>query len=154
METMAPIRPALERPRRISLPSGPLAAAEARSQVQAYIYAWDVPVESPVAALLTSELVTNAIKHETGESVMLVISCTWGQLRVDVHDTSPSIPVPIDAPVEAEAGRGLMLVSSLATDWGWYRTSAWKAVYFMLAFQPDLDGGHDRILAHSRHRIR
>jgi len=154
METMAPIRPALERPRRIALPSGPTAASEARSQVQAYVYAWDVPVDSPVAALLTSELVTNAIKHETGETVMLVISCTWGQLRVDVHDTSPSIPVPIDAPVEAEAGRGLMLVSSLATDWGWYRTSAGKAVYFMLEFQSELDGGRDQLLRASGHRLR
>jgi anti-sigma regulatory factor (Ser/Thr protein kinase) len=154
METMAPIRPALERPRRISLPSGPTAAAEARSQVQAYVYAWDVPVDSPVAALLTSELVTNAIKHETGETVMLVISCTWGQLRVDVHDTSPSIPVPIDAPVEAEAGRGLMLVSSLATDWGWYRTSAGKAVYFMLEFRPELDGGRDQLLRTNGRRLR
>lgn len=136
MDTMAPIRPALQRPRRISLPAGPTAAAEARNQVRAYIYAWDVPVDSHTATLLTSELVTNAIRHETGDTVMLIISCTWGQLRVDVHDTAPSMPVPVDAPVEAEAGRGLMLVASLSTDWGWYRTSAGKAVYFMLAFQP------------------
>ncbi len=134
MNTMAPIRPALQRPRRISLPASPSAPHEARSQVGSYIYAWDVPVDPFTATLLTSELVTNAIRHEMGESVMLVISCTWGQLRVDVHDTSPSMPVPIDAPVDAEAGRGLMLVATMATDWGWYRTCAGKAVYFMLAF--------------------
>jgi anti-sigma regulatory factor (Ser/Thr protein kinase) len=137
---MAPIRPALQRPRRISLPSGPTAPSEARSRVGEYIYAWDVPVDQYTAELLTSELVTNAIKHETGDAVMLVISCTWGQLRIDVHDTSPSMPVPMDAPTDAEGGRGLMLVTSLATDWGWYRTSAGKAVYFMLAFA-DVDNG-------------
>ena len=31
-----------------------------------------------------------------------------------------------------------MLVTTLSTDWGWYRTSAGKAVYFTLAFQADL----------------
>ena len=141
MDTMAPIRPALQRPRRISLPAGPTAPYEARTRVGEYIHAWDVPVDPFTATLLTSELVTNAIRHELSDSVMLVISCTWGQLRIDVHDTSPSIPVPIDAPVDAEAGRGLMLVATLATDWGWYRTCAGKAVYFMLAFD-DL-GVHD-----------
>jgi hypothetical protein len=134
MDTMAPIRPALQRPRRISLPAGPTAPFEARSQVGAYICSWEVPVDPYTASLLTSELVTNAVRHELTDAVMLVISCTWGQLRVDVHDTSPSMPVPIDAPVDAEAGRGLKLVATMATDWGWYRTCAGKAVYFMLAF--------------------
>jgi len=138
MDTMAPIRPALLRPRRISLPSRPASVAEARSQVRAYIYAWDVPVDSPVAALLTSELVTNAIRHENGENVTLVLTCPWGQLRVEVHDTSPAMPVPIEAPADAEAGRGLMLVTTLSSDWGWYRTSAGKAVYFTLDFHSDL----------------
>jgi anti-sigma regulatory factor (Ser/Thr protein kinase) len=138
MDTIAPIRPALQRPRRIALPAGPLAAAEARRQVGAYIYTWDVPVEPLDAELLTSELVTNAIKHEVGETVMLVISCTWDQLRIDVHDTSPSMPVPMNASTDDETGRGLMLVTTLSTDWGWYRTSAGKAVYFTLAFQADL----------------
>jgi anti-sigma regulatory factor (Ser/Thr protein kinase) len=146
MDTMAPIRPALQRPRRISLTAGPIAAAEARSQVTAYIYAWDVPVDPSVAVLLTSELVTNAIRHELGQTVTLVLTCPWGQLRVEVHDTSPSMPVPVEAPTDAETGRGLMLVTSLSTDWGWYRTSAGKAVYFTLEFQADLDRGrrHER----------
>src|SRR5215469_3054953 len=143
MNTMAPIRPALERPRRIALHAGPIAPSEARGQVGAYIYAWDVPVDPSVAVLLTSELVTNAIAHEIGETVMLVISCTWNQLRIDVHDTSPSMPVPVNAPLDAEAGRGLLLVSSLSTDWGWYRTCSGKAVYFTLAFQTDLGGARD-----------
>src|SRR5215475_3954549 len=141
MDTLAPIRPALQRPRRIALPAGPAAAAEARRQVGAYIYTWDVPVEPLDAELLTSELVTNAIMHEVGETVMLVISCTWNQLRIDVHDTSPSMPVPVNAPLDAEAGRGLLLVSTLSTEWGWYRTCSGKAVYFTLAFEGD--GAHD-----------
>jgi anti-sigma regulatory factor (Ser/Thr protein kinase) len=134
MDTMAPLRPTVQRSRRIPLAAGPTAAAAARRLVRAAICAWDAPVDAPVAVLLTSELVTNAITHETGESVMLVITCVCDQLRVVVHDSSRSVPVPVDAAANAEAGRGLMLVASLAADWGYYRTSAGKAVYFTLAF--------------------
>jgi anti-sigma regulatory factor (Ser/Thr protein kinase) len=139
MDTMALIRPTVQPTRCISLTVGAAAAAEARSQVRAAIYAWDVPVDAPVAVLLTSELVTNAIRHEPGETVVLSITCDCGQLRVDVHDTSRSVPVPVDAPADAETGRGLMLVASLSTDWGFYPTPAGKAVYFTLEFQADLD---------------
>jgi anti-sigma regulatory factor (Ser/Thr protein kinase) len=143
MDTMALLRPTLQRPRRIPLAAAPSAAAKARSQIEAAIHAWDVPVDASVAVLLTSELVTNAITHEAGEIVMLVVSCDGGQLRVDVHDTSRSLPRPVDAPGDAETGRGLMLVASLSTDWGYYRTRAGKAVYFTLAFDSDLRSGDD-----------
>ena len=133
MNTIAPIRPTVQRPRRIALAAGPAAPAEARRQVRAAIDAWDVPVDPEVAVLLTSELVTNAIRHEPGETVLLTITCVCGQLRVDVRDTSCSVPVPADA----EAGRGLMLVASLSADWGYHRTPAGKAVYFPLAFPDD-----------------
>jgi anti-sigma regulatory factor (Ser/Thr protein kinase) len=134
MDTMAPARPTVQWPRRTSLTAGPAAASHARSLVRAAIYAWDVPVEPALAALLTSELVTNAIRHETGRNIGLVISCACGQLRIDVHDTSCAVPVPVDADADAETGRGLMLVDSLSSDWGFYRTPAGKAVYFTLAF--------------------
>ena len=134
MNTMAPTRPTELHRRRVRLTAGPAAAAEARRQVQAAICAWDVPVDPGVAVLLTSELVTNAIGHEAGETVALAITCSCGQLRVDVHDTSCSMPVLVDAPADAETGRGLMLVASLSADWGFYLTPAGKAVYFTLAF--------------------
>ena len=138
MDTMAPLRPTVQRPRRISLPAGPAAVAEARSQVAAAIHSWDIPVDVDVAVLLTSELVTNAIRHEAGTTIMLAVTCICGQLRVDVHDTACSMPVLMDAPADAEAGRGLMLVASLSTDWGVHRTRTGKAVYFTLAVPADL----------------
>jgi anti-sigma regulatory factor (Ser/Thr protein kinase) len=135
MDTLAPVRPLVKRERRISLIAGPMAAAAARSQVRAAIYAWDVPVDESVAVLLTSEVVTNAIRHETGESVLLVIIGGHSELRVEVHDTSPAAPVLVDGLPDAEAGRGLLLVASLSADWGYYRTPTGKAVYFTLTFQ-------------------
>jgi anti-sigma regulatory factor (Ser/Thr protein kinase) len=127
--------------RRVPLAAGPAAAAEARGQVRAAICAWEVPVDPSVAVLLACELVTNAIRHETGEIVTLAIDCSLGQLRVDVHDSSDAIPVVLDTPGDAETGRGLMLVATLSDEWGFYRTPAGKAVYFTLAFQPDLPPG-------------
>jgi anti-sigma regulatory factor (Ser/Thr protein kinase) len=112
--------------------------------VQAAICAWGVPVDRSVAALLTSELVTNAIMHGPSQTVTLVISCGRHELRVNVHDTSQSAPGLVDAPVDAEAGRGLMLVSTLSTDWGFHRTPAGKVVYFTLAFSDEPDESADR----------
>ncbi len=132
MDTMAPTRLALQHPRRLLLNAVPAAAGEARRQVQAYIYAWGVEVDPQIATLLTSELVTNAIRHATGEHVLLIMTSGGGLFRVDVHDTSTCGPVPVDAPAEAETGRGLMLVESMSADWGFYWTVAGKAVYFTL----------------------
>jgi anti-sigma regulatory factor (Ser/Thr protein kinase) len=137
MDTKAPIRPAAQRERRVSLTAGPAAAAVARRQVRAAIDAWDVPADPYVAALLTSELVTNAITHGVGETISVVITCTCDHLRVDVHDSSCSLPLQVDAPADAEAGRGLMLITSLSAEWGFYRTRAGKVVYFTLAFDAD-----------------
>ena len=85
------------------------------------------------AILLTSELVTNALVH--GESpVTVAVSWSVEQIRVEVHDRSRYLPAPWPAniAVDDEAGRGLLLVDTLATDWGFYRTPGGKAVYFTL----------------------
>jgi anti-sigma regulatory factor (Ser/Thr protein kinase) len=144
MNAMAPTRPTELHVRRVRLTAEPAAAPEARSQVLAAIRVWDIPVDPGVAVLLTSELVTNAIGHESGQTVTLAITCSRGQLRVDVHDTSRSWPVLVEAPADAETGRGLMLVATLSDTWGIYRTPAGKAVYFTLAFQHDLAGSGGR----------
>ena len=138
MDTIALIRPTVQRERRISLTAGPAAAGAARRQVRAAIYNWNVPVDPPTAELLTSELVTNAIRHEKGDTITVVITCAYGQLHVDVHDTSCTLPVPMDGPPDAETGRGLVLVAGLSSSWGYYRTQKGKAVYFTLAFQDGL----------------
>jgi anti-sigma regulatory factor (Ser/Thr protein kinase) len=133
MNTMAPIRPAQQQARRVRLAAGPAAAAQARNQLRAAIRAWDACVDSDVAILLTSELVTNAIRHGTGQTVTLAIACSPGELRVDVHDASDTLPLLAEAQSDAETGRGLMLVASLSAEWGCYPTPAGKAVYFTLA---------------------
>jgi anti-sigma regulatory factor (Ser/Thr protein kinase) len=140
MNVIAPTRPAELHACRVRLTAGPAAAAEARGRVLAAIRDWETPVDPDIAVLLASELVTNAIGHEAGKTIVLAITCSFDQLRVDVHDTSRMLPVLVNAPVDAEAGRGLMLVATLSATWGIYRTPAGKAVYFTLAFEPGLAG--------------
>ena len=132
--TMALTRPAAPRKLRITLTAGPAAVAAARGEVRAAIRAWNVPVKPSVAALLTGELVTNALRHEAGRTIELVISCAYSQLQVDVYDTSPATAIPAGAPVRAEDGGGPMLLASLSTTWGYYRTPTGKAGYFTLLF--------------------
>jgi anti-sigma regulatory factor (Ser/Thr protein kinase) len=151
MNAIASTRPTELHGRRVRLTAGPAAVSLARSRVRAAICAWGAHVDPDVAVLLTSELVTNAIRHQPDETVTLAITCSRDQLRVDVHDTSRYWPVLVDAPADAETGWGLMLVATLSAEWGVYRTPAGKAVYFTLAFRPDSAecGGHNPQEAHA-----
>jgi anti-sigma regulatory factor (Ser/Thr protein kinase) len=130
------------------------AVAIARDEVAAAISAWCVHVDPDVAILLTSELVTNAVTHAarnpngrapargiTGEAVLLMIAADDAGLRVDVHDGSADLPIVSGYVAEAdeETGRGLLLVTSLSAEWGFYRTAGGKAVYFTLEVPPDVD---------------
>lgn len=53
-----------------------------------------------------------------------LVICVW-----DGHD---DMPVRKDAAVDAEGGRGLMLVESLSKEWGVYRETAGKVVWVMV----------------------
>ena len=135
---MASTHPTELHQRRFRLTREPAAAAEARGQVGAVVRAWQVPVDPDIAVLLTSDLVTSAIMHGNGESVMLVVRCSRGYLRIDVYYTSRSLPIGVDERSSTQNRRGLALVAALSAGWGSFRTPAGEAVYFTLAFQPDL----------------
>lgn len=91
------------------------------------------------AALLTSELVTNAIRYG-GSRAILQAESPGGVLRVSVHDENPDLPELGEAPeLTAEGGRGLLLVSTLASRWGVEADpGGGKAVWFELALTPDV----------------
>jgi hypothetical protein len=50
-------------------------------------------------------------------------------LVIHVWDSNDEMPVRRDAAIDEEGGRGLMLVESLASDWGAYRKAAGKVVW-------------------------
>ncbi|MBO0820606.1 MAG: ATP-binding protein [Nocardiopsaceae bacterium] len=136
MQAMAPPRPTETQLRQILLAADPRAAAEARQQVRATIAVWDLPVDPETASLLVSELITNAVTHDGTGAITMAVRVARGRLRVDVHDNSAKLPRPeLDPGGDAETGRGLLLVGTLADEWGYYRTPGGKAVYFTLMFR-------------------
>jgi len=85
-----------------------------------------------VAVLLTDELVTNAVVHGGGHFV-LTAELGVELLRVVVADPSPAAPKVLAPSVEQEHGRGMAIVSSLATEWGTDAEGKGKEVWFTLA---------------------
>jgi anti-sigma regulatory factor (Ser/Thr protein kinase) len=68
--------------------------------------------------LLVSEVVTNSVVHG-GPPIIVAVDCeTTTGLRVRVRDGSQDLPMPREADVWEEGGRGLGLVARLSDDWG------------------------------------
>lgn len=83
------------------------------------------------AMLLTSELVTNAVRHSAGP-VLMALECDDEELRVEVEDGTRRPPVPRPRSLLAEGGRGLMIVDAYADAWGTEPRDEGKAVWFVL----------------------
>lgn len=104
--------------------------AQARTLIAQRLH--HLPDESlEVVLLLTSELVTNAVRHGTGP-VCVTVAWDDGRVRVEVEDQSPEWPVvqPVDR--DAVNGRGLILVESLSSGWGVLAGGTGKTVWFTL----------------------
>ena len=90
------------------------------------------------AALLVSELATNAIRHAGGHDFVVEIRQfpDEGRLWVGVTDDGAALPVLRTPDVTAERGRGIQLVSILADRWGAgrRRSSTEKTVWFELSY--------------------
>ena len=88
------------------------------------------------ALLLGSELAANAAEHaRNGFTVRIRTSGT--RARVEVHDTEPTLPTIRPATVEADRGRGLVLVNRLASAWGAEPAAGGKIVWFELPLVSD-----------------
>ncbi|MET7524694.1 ATP-binding protein [Streptomyces sp900116325] len=92
----------------------------ARSQVCRTLTGWGVPEDAvDTAVLITSELITNAIRHcDTRHLVHVCVRDDGAELLLEVSDQSPNPPRPTVAPSHAESGRGLFLVRAAASGFG------------------------------------
>lgn len=90
-----------------------------------------------VVELLTSEVVTNAVKYGQGDEVTVCVGMDRGEMEVSVHDQSSEPPVLLDPRSGRHGGRGMRLVASLADEWGVHQHRAdGKSVWFRLPLQP------------------
>lgn len=93
------------------------APGQARAHVDQACAGWANAL-TDTAKLLVSELVTNALIHGEGD-IELRIFRNARVLRVEVGDACAAWAVPaLCHNLENEHGRGLLIVSTLATSWG------------------------------------
>jgi anti-sigma regulatory factor (Ser/Thr protein kinase) len=92
--------------------------AAARRHTVAQFERWGVGGQSTAAALVVSELATNAIRHARSG---FELGLTRGEhsVRITVDDPSDDSPTPRQPLPGAGSGYGLMIVERLATEWGW-----------------------------------
>ncbi len=117
-------------------PAAPDAVRTARAHVRRTLHGWDLDSVGDIAALLVSELVTNALRHATGPIGVRLLRRPAGPvavLLVEVSDPLPDPPRERVARPGDEDGRGLHLVASSARRWGTRPADVGKTVWFELA---------------------
>jgi anti-sigma regulatory factor (Ser/Thr protein kinase) len=80
------------------------------------------------AVLITSELVTNAVRAGCGR-IELELSLDDSGLHVTVHDDAPGIPVVQNPGPDEPHGRGLAITAQIANRWGYNPTHVGKHVW-------------------------
>lgn len=114
----------------MTLPAVSRSVRLSRHATHAALTAWQLAHVDEAAALLVSELVTNAVRHAEGIDVVTVnlhAGRTW--LRIEVQDADRHWPQPRIPGRYDESGFGFILVDALASNWGVRETEAGKAVW-------------------------
>lgn len=117
----------------VVLPAQPSSVGAGRRFLRSTLGVWgrDDDQLCDTVCLLASELLSNAVNHSCGP-VRLRVRQAGRELSVEVCDGSPVLPQARFASHDAESGRGLLLVDSLAEAWGTLPTAEGKAVWFSL----------------------
>jgi anti-sigma regulatory factor (Ser/Thr protein kinase) len=108
----------------------------ARCFVSSALEVWDCEDSDEIVPLLTSEIVSNAVRHAAG-SVGLELAHLNGEvLRVQARDESPDAPVIRRSSPDGIGGHGLTIIESLARRWGVERHENFKVVWFETSVSP------------------
>ncbi|WP_435879130.1 ATP-binding protein [Streptomyces tuirus] len=118
----APLGAAAERRFRFELAAHPGSPAQARRLTRARLTGWSVCEDTcDSAALVVSELVTNAIVHTASTHIVCELLDGDDLVRIAVRDEGCAPGQPHAASrtrPEEEHGRGLLLVDALCHSWG------------------------------------
>ncbi|RKS72227.1 serine phosphatase RsbU (regulator of sigma subunit) [Actinomadura pelletieri DSM 43383] len=117
-----------------SLAPEPSTVPWVRSQVAGKLAEWNLETLTDTVQLLVSELVTNALVHGAGAIDLRLIKGL--SLLCEVYDDGADLPRLRHADATDESGRGLQLVSHLASRWGTHRAERGKVVWFEHDFPP------------------
>lgn len=120
----------------------PTAVSCARLHTVTVLTEWGLRTLAGDAALIVSELMTNALEAshalDSRPPITLRLTADTHRLLIEAWDRSPGDLEILHADTDSEAGRGLMIVAALADSWGSHRTRRnRKAVWAELALPPD-----------------
>lgn len=104
----------------------------ARRRTARLVTDWGHPALAGDAALVLSELMTNALLHGSlrDRLIRVRITLTVTTLRIEVTDPrGERLPNPRAADGEDQFGRGLLLVGAVADRWGCEPRAVGKTVY-------------------------
>ena len=143
--------------RSVTLPADPASPLAARQMLRAVLDQGGHAVWRDAAELALSELATNAVLHAHTD-IIVRISCSTSQLRVEVEDSSPAIPQQRSYSATSTTGRGLALLAANTREHGITSTLTGTIVWFALNGEPaeapadDVDAllaawGDDSVLA-------
>ena len=118
------------------LPSIPESVRIARFHVRAALSFHDLTEYTDDAEIVTSELVTNAIRHVAEDPAETIgVTLVWWPVAVAViiTDSSPEGPIMRETSAISDRGRGLQVVEALCVHWAWHPVPGGKVVYAVLA---------------------
>lgn len=107
----------------------------AREFLREWLHSVELAPLTEETELLASEVVTNALIHGDSD-VSMDLRRYPNRVRVEVRDSDPHLALPVSislAEDEAEDGRGLLIVSAIASAWGNSPSGRGKTVWFELS---------------------
>jgi anti-sigma regulatory factor (Ser/Thr protein kinase) len=122
---------------RLSIASNPAELATARRFTESRLAEWGIGSVSEAVVLVVSELATNAMIHGHAKAELRLI-LDGSVLRVEVRDSSTTVPQVKEYSETATTGRGMVIVQALSSSWGANVGAGGKVVWC------ELDTGHAR----------
>jgi len=127
----------------VTLPAAVSSVPTARHFIESILSGWNRPELAWTATMVVSELASNAALHARGQQFSVRITTEGVGVRLEVTDSSPRLPQQRSYSSESTTGRGLRLVSALATDWGVVPSATGKTIWAVLGLDSSLGGTDD-----------
>ncbi|BDM67505.1 ATP-binding protein [Streptomyces nigrescens] len=108
----------------------PKLLAGVRRIVAAHLRLWGREEIVAPAALCTTELLSNVVKHAGSPECVLTLQSNPHAVRITVSDVSTAMPVVKEPDWISQNGRGMFLLSATADAWGAEPTESGKDVWF------------------------
>jgi anti-sigma regulatory factor (Ser/Thr protein kinase) len=114
------------------LPRDPHTAVDARDWLEVFLGERVDPRHAADAALVVSELATNALRHGLGDVVVRAVLQLDGTIQLAVTDSGDELPALQPADPERVGGLGLRIIDQLSSAWGTASFPGGKTVWATL----------------------